>query len=151
MSRDSKVDRKRCFARAAFLTYYSDSKHVTSLSRLRASTLGEVGICCNNQVVASATYSEDCRFNHVSKLELGNWIAIYGATGICCAFAMLLSVTTVARELWHERVWTSITNFRSAAALVPVVWWRWQKRYLLSTPVTLAIISAFALTLSWNN
>ena len=87
----------------------------------------------------------------MSQLELSNWIAIYGATGICCAFAMLLSVTTIARELWHERVWTSVKDVRSALALVPRVWWRWQKRYLFSTPVTLAIVSAFALTLPWTN
>ena len=35
--------------------------------------------------------------------EIANWIAVYAATGICCAFAMVLSVSTVVYELYRER------------------------------------------------
>jgi hypothetical protein len=29
-------------------------------------------------------------------------------------------------------------------------WWRWQKSYLLSTPVTLGIVGFFAASMSWS-
>jgi len=83
--------------------------------------------------------------------EIANWIAVYAATGICCGFAMVLSVSTVGKELYRERIWHTVTDWRSTALLIPKIWWRWQKRYLLSTPVTLAIVSAFALTLDWSH
>jgi len=73
--------------------------------------------------------------------EIANWIAVYAATGICCAFAII----------YRERIWRMVTNGRSTALLIPQIWWRWQKRYLFSTPVTLAIVSAFAFTLDWSH
>lgn len=85
----------------------------------------------------------------MTKLDVSNWIALYAATGVCCAFAMVLSVSTVAYALCRERVWRTVTDWRSTAILTPKIWWRWHKRYLLSTPVTLAIIAAFATTLDW--
>lgn len=60
---------------------------------------------------------------------------------------MILSISTVGNELYRERIWRMAANGRSAALLIPKIWWRWQKRYLFSTSVTLAIISVFALTL----
>ncbi|WP_347340899.1 hypothetical protein [Sphingomonas lacusdianchii] len=39
---------------------------------------------------------------------------------------------------------------RGAALFLPKVWWRWQKLYLLSTPVTLFIVGWFAATLRWS-
>jgi hypothetical protein len=39
---------------------------------------------------------------------------------------------------------------KGAALLLPRIWWRWQKLYLLSTPVTLGIIGYFAASLSWR-
>ena len=82
--------------------------------------------------------------------ETNNWIAVYAATGICCALAFSLSVATVATELVRERAWATIASLRSFAFFIPKMWWRWQQRYLLSTPVTLAIVGAFAVTLDWS-
>ena len=39
--------------------------------------------------------------------EINNWIAVYAATGICCAIAFSLSVATVATELVRERAWAT--------------------------------------------
>lgn len=85
----------------------------------------------------------------MSTNELQNWIAVYAATGVCCFFAMILSVTTVGIEVYRERVWRDVQDVRSAILFAPRLWWRWQKRYLLSTPVTLAIVGWFAATLDW--
>ena len=82
--------------------------------------------------------------------EMANWIAVYTATGTCCAIAFSLSVATVATELVRERAWATITSMRSLVIFVPRTWWRWQQRYLFSTPVTLAIVGAFAATLDWS-
>lgn len=87
----------------------------------------------------------------MTQIELANWLAVYAATGICCAFAMIMSVSTVGYELYRERTWRTVTDLASAAQIVPKIWWRWQKRYLFSTPVTLAIVGAFALTLDWTH
>ena len=38
---------------------------------------------------------------------------------------------------------------RDFALALPKLWWRWQKLYLTSTPVVLAIIGFFALSLRW--
>ena len=86
----------------------------------------------------------------MTKLEISNWIAIYLATGICCVFATIMSVLTVVRELVDERFWKGISGWKPMVLLIPRVWWRWQKRYLLSTPVTLAIVAWFAATLDWG-
>ena len=86
----------------------------------------------------------------MTPLEISNWVAIYAATGVCCAFALMLSVLTISIELHSERAWRDITSFRSAALFVPKLWWRWQKRYLFSTPVTLIVVAWFAATLAWG-
>lgn len=79
-----------------------------------------------------------------------NWIAIYAAAGLCCAFAVILSIATIFVELYREEAWGNFKTFRSAILFVPGAWWRWQKLYLLSTPVTLGIVASFAATLSWG-
>ena len=86
----------------------------------------------------------------MAQTELADWLAVYAATGLCCAVAIIMSVSTVGYELNRERVWRTVTDLPSAALIVPKIWWRWQKRYLFSTPVTLAIVGAFALTLDWT-
>ena len=86
----------------------------------------------------------------MTQTELANWLAIYAATGLCCAVAIIMSVSTVVYELYRERASRTITDLRSAALVVPKIWWRWQKRYLFSTPVTLTIVGAFALTHDWT-
>ena len=87
----------------------------------------------------------------MSANELNNWIAVYAATSVCCAVAVILSLTTVAIELYHERAWRTVIDLKSASWFAPKLWWRWQKRYLFSTPVTLIIVAWFALTLDWTH
>jgi hypothetical protein len=85
-----------------------------------------------------------------SPVEIANWVAIYLAAGICCGIAMLLSVSVTAHGLWKDEVWQDLRTIRGAALLLPKAWWRWQKLYLLSTPVTLGIVGSFAATMSWT-
>jgi len=82
--------------------------------------------------------------------ELANWMAIYAATGLCCMFAFALSVTTVGIEVIREKPWRSIRGWKAIALFGPKLWLRWQKRYLFSTPVTLAIVGWFSATLDWT-
>ncbi|HEX7952747.1 MAG TPA: hypothetical protein VF523_06720, partial [Burkholderiales bacterium] len=77
---------------------------------------------------------------HLSALEIQNWFALYIAAGFCCAFAVVLSTATTCAQLYRERAWSSFKSVRSAILFFPKTWWRWQKLYLLSTPVTLAIV-----------
>ncbi|OYX59604.1 MAG: hypothetical protein B7Y89_18020 [Novosphingobium sp. 32-60-15] len=85
----------------------------------------------------------------LSPIEISNWLAIYAATGLCCAIAVILSVTISLAELYRERAWAGLNLASDVLRFVPKTWWRWQKRYLLSTPVTLMIVGSFAATLSW--
>jgi len=85
----------------------------------------------------------------LSPIEVSNWLAIYTATGLCCGIAGVLSVTISLTELYRERAWSQLNSAGDFLRFVPTTWWRWQKRYLLSTPVTLIIVGSFAATLSW--
>lgn len=87
---------------------------------------------------------------HLSALEIQNWIALYLAAGLCCAIAIALSVGTCAVEMYRERTWAGVNSVRSALLFVPRTWWRWQKLYFLSTPVTLSVVGGFAATMSWS-
>lgn len=87
---------------------------------------------------------------HLSALEIQNWSALYIAAGFCCAVAAVLSIATVFAQLYREQAWGNVTSVRRAILFVPKAWWRWQKLYLLSTPVTLAIVGSFAATLPWG-
>jgi hypothetical protein len=87
----------------------------------------------------------------MDKVELANWMAIYAATGVCCFLATLLSAITVGYEVVREKTWPRRTDWKAMIAFGPMLWWRWQKRYLFSTPVTLAIVASFAATLDWTH
>lgn len=87
---------------------------------------------------------------HLTAVEISNWIAIYLAAGICCAIAMVLSVSMTLHGLWRDRASLDIRSFRGAVLFLPKTWWRWQKLYFLSTPVTLGIVGSFAASLSWS-
>lgn len=87
---------------------------------------------------------------NLSPLEVQNWIALYAAAGLCCSFAVVLSIGTVAVEMHKDRAWQDLKTLKSVVLFVPKTWWRWQKLYLLSTPVTLAIVGSFAATLQWG-
>ena len=86
----------------------------------------------------------------LTQIELANWLALYVAAGLCCAIAFALACATTLLELYRERSWATINSVRSAALFLPKTWWRWQKHYLTSTPVTLGIVALFAASLSWS-
>jgi hypothetical protein len=90
------------------------------------------------------------RLSQFSSIEIANWLAIYLATGLCCLIALALSVTVALHDSVRERVWSEVRDMRSALLFVPKLWWRWQKLYLLSTPVTLGIVFYFAASLRWS-
>jgi hypothetical protein len=85
----------------------------------------------------------------MSQAEIMNWTALYAATTLVCMLALFLSGTMVAVQMWHERFWRDLGSVRAIVMLLPETWWRWPKLYLTATPVILAIIGAFALTLEW--
>ncbi|EZP77138.1 hypothetical protein BV97_04463 [Novosphingobium resinovorum] len=86
----------------------------------------------------------------LTRMEITNWLAIYVGVGLCCALAVSLSVAVLLGQLVQERAWRQIHGVRGAALFLPRTWWRWQKLYLLSTPVTLCIVAWFAATLRWS-
>lgn len=86
----------------------------------------------------------------MSQHDFALWMSLYAATGVCCAFAMVLSVARIAVQLARERFWLVTVGWKAWVLLAPKVWWRWQKTYLLTTPVTLAIVGHFATTLPWG-
>lgn len=85
-----------------------------------------------------------------SPVEIANWVAIYLAAAICCGMAVILSVSVTGHGIWRDRAWQELRTVRGAVLFLPKVWWRWQKLYLLSTPVTLGIVSYFAATMFWS-
>lgn len=92
--------------------------------------------------------------NQFSEGEIANWIAIYLAAAMCCAIAMAMSVSVsvsvTVHGLYRDKAWEDVRSVRGAVLFLPKVWWRWQKLYLLSTPVTLGIVSYFAATMTWS-
>jgi hypothetical protein len=87
---------------------------------------------------------------HLSHLELSNWIALYLAAGLCCAIAIVLSVASLGAQMYAEKAWNGVGTRRDVLLFLPRTWWRWQKLYLLSTPVTLAVVLLFAASMSWS-
>lgn len=85
----------------------------------------------------------------MTPIEISNWVSIYLATAICCAFAISLTTASLAVEMLQERFWRQPWSRTRALLFVPRTWWRWQRRYFLSTPVTLGIVGSFAASLSW--
>jgi hypothetical protein len=85
----------------------------------------------------------------MSPSEISNWISIYLATAICCAFAITLTTCSLMAEMIQERFWQQPWDGTRVFLFVPRTWWRWQRRYFLSTPVTLSIVGGFATTLNW--
>ena len=64
--------------------------------------------------------------------------------------AFALACATAAIEIYRDRSWSTIKSVRSAVLFIPRTWWRWQKLYLTSTPVTLGIVSLFAASMRWG-
>lgn len=86
----------------------------------------------------------------LSQIGIATWIALYVATRLCCAIETALSVAAADVQIARERAGNDLRTARSAAPVIPKTWCRWQKLYLTSLPVTLAMIVAFALTLRWT-
>ena len=89
-------------------------------------------------------------YDYLTAIELANWMALYVAAGSCCVIAMALSCATTMVEVVRERGWSSVNSLRSAILFVPKIWWRWQKLYLTSMPVTLGIVILFATSMRWS-
>ncbi len=87
---------------------------------------------------------------YLTAIEQANWMALYVAAGSCCVIAMALSCATTMVEVVRERGWSSVNSLRSAILFVPKIWWRWQKLYLTSMPVTLGIVILFATSMRWS-
>lgn len=87
----------------------------------------------------------------MSAHDLQLWMSLYAATAVCCAIAMALSVSRVGVLLYRERIWARTHGLKAWVLLGPQIWWRWQKTYLLTTPVTLGIVAAFAFSLPWGH
>ena len=81
--------------------------------------------------------------------QLANWLSLYVATGICAALAAFGAGIAVASEVIRGREWRELRSLRAAVLFVPGLWWRWQKRYLTATPVILAIVAYYAVSLNW--
>src|SRR3546814_6505378 len=62
--------------------------------------------------------------------------------------AFALSIGMMLCAVYRERSWTAVTSWRAALLFVPRTWWRWQKLYLTSMPVTLAIVILFAASMN---
>lgn len=86
----------------------------------------------------------------LTQLELANWLALYLAAGTCCAIACTLAMATTAVEIYRDRSWASVKSVSSAILFLPKTWWRWQKFYLTSMPVTLGIVGLFATSMTWS-
>lgn len=85
----------------------------------------------------------------MSQQDLQLWIEIYAAMGLICGLAAILSAIRVA---WLYRTDTSLrpSSVRDWVLAAPLAWWRWQKTYLTTAPVTLGIILLFGWTLPWS-
>lgn len=83
--------------------------------------------------------------------DVTNWVGVYLLTFILCMVCASLAAITVTIELLRERFWRSLNSTPAYLLIVPKIWWRWQKRYLLGTPVILAVVLAFGLSLRWDS
>jgi hypothetical protein len=86
----------------------------------------------------------------LTQLELANWAALYAATAMCCAIALALSIVGAGVQVCRERAWEEVRSVRQAILFVPKLWWLWQRLYFRATPVIIAIVGGFAMTLRWS-
>lgn len=90
------------------------------------------------------------RASHVSAHDLSLWMSLYAATSLCCAIAVVLSVSYLGVCIAREKPWQTTSGWKAWLLLCPILWWRWQKTYLLTTPVTLGIVTLFSFSLPWG-
>jgi hypothetical protein len=69
---------------------------------------------------------------------------------MCCAIALALSIVGAGVQVCRERAWKKFWSVRQAILFVPKLWWLWQRLYFRSTPVIIAIVGGFAMTLRWS-
>lgn len=87
----------------------------------------------------------------LSAAELANWLSLYVATAVMAAIAAGLAGVAVSVDLYRERRWQELSTLRGALLFAPKLWWRWQKRYLLATPVILAVVVYYSVFLGmWS-
>src|SRR3546814_6543806 len=55
----------------------------------------------------------------LTTVEAANWMALYLATGICCAMAFALSIGMMLCVVYRERSWTAVTSWQAALLFVP--------------------------------
>lgn len=84
----------------------------------------------------------------MNKADLQLWIEIYAAMGLMCGIAAVLSALRVLWLYWADPALRPKGWGWLVAA--PLLWWRWQKIYLTTAPVTLTIIVLFGSTLPWS-
>ena len=92
---------------------------------------------------------KDTSVNGLSPEHFANWMSLYAATGLCAMIAAFGAALSIGLEVVRAREWLEVRSFGSAALALPRLWWRWQKRYLTATPVILAILAYYAVSLSW--
>src|SRR3546814_7169602 len=50
----------------------------------------------------------------LTTVEAANWMALYLATGNCCAMALALSIGMMLCAVYCERSWTAVTSWQAA-------------------------------------
>lgn len=86
----------------------------------------------------------------MSAHDLSLWMSLYAATSLCCAIAVVLSVAHIGIRIAREKPWQTTLGWKAWLMLGPILWWRRQKTYLLTTPVTLGIVTLFGISLPWG-
>lgn len=86
----------------------------------------------------------------MTEVQLLNWQALYLATAIICVVAASLAAATLTYQIAQEQPWRKPITWQAALLALPRLWWRWQRLYWLATPVILAIVTAFGLSLDWS-
>lgn len=78
------------------------------------------------------------------------WTALYIAVGCLALICALLAAVVTVQEIGSGN-WRPASGSRlQVALLLPRIWLRWQRNYLLGTPVILAIARAFAWYLGFD-
>lgn len=85
----------------------------------------------------------------MSPHDLALWIKLYAAMGLCCGIAAGLSILRIL-VLYRQDARLRPQGVKGWMLAGPLAWWRWQKTYLTTAPVTLGIIALYAASLPWE-
>lgn len=86
----------------------------------------------------------------MTAVELSNWISLYAAAFVLTSLCAGLTTVVWVVEVFQTSPWKQAQSLGAKALFLPKLWWLWQKRYLSGTPVILAILAVFGLSLSWR-